>query len=175
MDDCLAVSHDARSLLDEIDNFFEMKAGSIGDPDMYLGGKLKEMVLPNGVTAWAMSSSKYVQEATANVEKFINAEMDGHKLNKRAATPMPTGYDPVMDTSPELTGKLANFYQSQLGVLRWIVELGRVDIMTETSLLASQVACPREGHLVPYSICMRISRSSITPGWRLTRHTLNLT
>jgi hypothetical protein len=41
----------------------------------------------------------------------------------------------------------ANFCQSQIGVLRWMVELGRYDIITETSLLASQTAMPKEGHL----------------------------
>ena len=52
-----------------------------------------------------------------------------------------------MDTSPELEGELASYYQSQIGILRWIVELGRVDIITEVSMLSSQLALPREGHL----------------------------
>ena len=43
--------------------------------------------------------------------------------------------------------KETSFYQSQIGVLRWMVELGRVDIITEVSMLASQLAAPREGHL----------------------------
>jgi hypothetical protein len=34
-----------------------------------------------------------------------------------------------------------------VGVLHWIVELGRVDIITEVSVLASYMAQPREGHL----------------------------
>jgi hypothetical protein len=36
---------------------------------------------------------------------------------------------------------------SQIGILRWCVELGRVDIITEVSMLASHLALPREGHL----------------------------
>ncbi|KAG7345428.1 plant transposon protein [Nitzschia inconspicua] len=34
-----------------------------------------------------------------------------------------------------------------IGVLRWIVELGRIDIITEVSSLASCLALPRKGHL----------------------------
>ena len=34
-----------------------------------------------------------------------------------------------------------------LGVLRWIVELGRVDICLECSMMSSHLALPREGHL----------------------------
>ena len=52
-----------------------------------------------------------------------------------------------MDTTDELDADLANYYQTQIGVLHWIVELGRVDIITEVSVLASHMALPREGHL----------------------------
>jgi len=40
VDDCLAIHHDAEGALLQIDKFFPMKAGSIGDPDIYLGSKL---------------------------------------------------------------------------------------------------------------------------------------
>ena len=36
---------------------------------------------------------------------------------------------------------------SLIGILRWTVELGRVDIAYEVSMLSSYVANPREGHL----------------------------
>jgi hypothetical protein len=35
-----------------------------------------------------------------------------------------------------------------LGILRWAVELGRVDITTEVFMLSSHLALPRDGHLV---------------------------
>jgi N-acyl-L-homoserine lactone synthetase len=39
-------------------------------------------------------------------------------------------------------------YQLLIGILRWAVELGHVDIITEVSmLLSSHLALPREGHL----------------------------
>jgi hypothetical protein len=41
----------------------------------------------------------------------------------------------------------ANFYQSQIGVLRWCAELGRIDIITEVSMLSTYLCLPREGHL----------------------------
>jgi hypothetical protein len=42
---------------------------------------------------------------------------------------------------------MCSYYQSQIGILRWMVELGRIDIITEVSELASHLASPREGHL----------------------------
>ena len=44
-----------------------------------------------------------------------------------------------MDVSPELGHEDASFYQSQIGVLRWMVEMGRIDIITEVLLLASHL------------------------------------
>jgi len=63
VDDALCVHHDGQTASEELDYFFKMKDQSIGDPEMYLGAKIKKMVLPNGVEAWAMSPSKYVQNA----------------------------------------------------------------------------------------------------------------
>ena len=71
VDDCLAISHDAMSVLKQLDNFFLMKPGSIGDPDNYLRVKLREVTLSNGVTCWSMSSAKYVKDAIRNVKEYI--------------------------------------------------------------------------------------------------------
>jgi hypothetical protein len=40
-----------------------------------------------------------------------------------------------------------NFYQSQIGILRWYVELGLIDIITEVSMLSTYLCFPREVHL----------------------------
>ena len=55
VDDVMAIHHDGVSALKEIDKFFKMKPGSICNPDVYLGAKLRKYTLPNGVVAWAMS------------------------------------------------------------------------------------------------------------------------
>jgi ribosomal protein L31E len=147
VDDCLCINHDAERALQEIDKYFPMKAGSIGDPDIYLGAKLRKVRLTNGVEAWAMSPSKYVKDAVANAEIYLAENFGGRKLLKRASAPWPTDYVAELDTSKELNSTLASYYQSQIGVLHWMVELGRVDIITEVSTLASYMALPREGHL----------------------------
>ena len=52
-----------------------------------------------------------------------------------------------MEKTPALEQDLASWYQSLIGILRWMVEIGRVDIITELSMMASHIAMPREGHL----------------------------
>ena len=60
---------------------------------------------------------------------------------------MSSTYAPELDTTPVLVPSDAAYYQSLIGVLRWIVELGRCDICLEVSMLSSYLAQPREGHL----------------------------
>jgi len=144
-DDILAISHRPNEIMKLIDGYFPMKPSSIGTPDIYLGGQLSKVTMPNGVIAWSMASSKYVQNAVTNVEDWLAKH--NMKLSTRAPSPMTNGYRPELDVTKELDPERANYYQSQIGVLRWAVELGRIDIITEVSMLASHLAMPREGHL----------------------------
>jgi hypothetical protein len=61
-------------------------------------------------------------------------------LRKKTPRPMETNYRPELDVSPILSPERANYCQSQLGILRWIVELRRIDIATEASMLAAHNA-----------------------------------
>ena len=40
----------------------------------------------------------------------------------------------------------ASYFHSLIGVLRWIVELGRIDINVEALMLSLHLLLPREGH-----------------------------
>jgi len=41
----------------------------------------------------------------------------------------------------------ANYFQSLIGILRWAIELGWIDIHIDVALLSSYLAEPRLGHL----------------------------
>jgi hypothetical protein len=148
-DDALSIGVEAESILrKEIGTYFELKEKSIGPPKLYLGGHLSLVELDNGVQAWAFSSSQYVRAAVQNVEDFIaKDETKRWKLSNKAETPLRTSYRPELDVTPELSPQEAVYYQSLIGILRWIVELGRVDICLEVSMSSSNLALPREGHL----------------------------
>ena len=97
---------------------------------------------------WPLSSSQYVQAAVKNVEAWLSKEENSRwKLPRKATTPISPTYRPELDVSPELDSRNASYYQSLIGVLRWMVELGRVDICLEVSMMSSHLALPREGHL----------------------------
>ena len=50
-------------------------------------------------------------------------------------------------TTSELGPIEATHYQSLIGILHWIIELGRVDICLEVSMMSSHLTLPRVGHL----------------------------
>ena len=145
-DDILVISENPKETLLRLGKYFPLKKGSLGTPDTYLGAKVSKMTLPNGVSSWGLSSSQYCQEAVRNVEKYLSDRGDAG-LSAKATAPMTNGYRPEIDMSDELCPERATYYQSVIGVLRWTIELGRVDIITEVSMLSSHLALPREGHL----------------------------
>ena len=71
-----------------------------------------------------MSSSKYVQDTVSNVEDYLHTSIHSHTLPKKVYVPWLTNYCAELDISRELDSKQANFYQMQIGVLYWIIELG---------------------------------------------------
>lgn len=146
VDDLLVVSERAESVIrKEIGKYFELKEASIGMPDIYLGGKVSKVELSNGVKAYTFSPSQYVKSAVSNVESHLKKL--GQSLPARATTPLKSGYRPEIDVSDELSDADAAYYQSLIGILRWMVELGRVDITCEVSMMSSHMALPRIGHL----------------------------
>jgi hypothetical protein len=70
------------------------------------------------MVTWGMSSRKYVQYAVQNVKEYMTALLGDQILVKKAYGPFAGGYKPELDESPELDLTRANFYQSQIGILR---------------------------------------------------------
>ncbi len=60
---------------------------------------------------------------------------------------MPMSYLPELDITLLLQDDEVHFFQSQISILRWIVELGRLDIYINVALLSSYLTAPRKGHL----------------------------
>ena len=59
-------------------------------------------------------------------------------------------YKPEVDDTAKLNLSEIRFYQEFIGILRWAVELGWIDIQFEVSMVSSYMASPRIGHLETY-------------------------
>ena len=71
VDDILCVHYNPVSVLNLINGYMPLKPSSVGDPDIYLGAKLKMTQLDNGIWAWGLSPSKYVAQAVKNCAKHL--------------------------------------------------------------------------------------------------------
>jgi len=146
VDDVLAVSHEPRKIMEFLQTRYTLKNNKVEEPTEYLGTEIrKHNISGDDTPKWGMSSDLYVKRAIADVETELNKV--GQGLKKKVTTPFSTEYRPELDVTPELPARQASYFQGLIGVLRWIIELGRVDIMTPVSLLSRYLALPREGHL----------------------------
>ena len=126
----------------------------VGILTKFLGSNIQKWsyVHENGLTRyyWVLGSETYVKKACIIAE----SQMKSHNLQypslrrHRYNTPFSSLlYRPELDASLFFSPQLTSLYQNMLGVLRWIVVLGRIDIQHETSLLSQYLVQPREGHL----------------------------
>ena len=93
---------------------------------------------------------EYVTNAIQNLEDTL--ARDGAQLLKifvkRAGErTFPSKHCPELDVSPVIDDTLMSRYLQLIGVLRWEIELGRVDIMMKVIVLSQHQFQPREGHL----------------------------
>ena len=89
VDDIMVIHHDVRPVLDLVDKYMKLKESSVGDPDIYLGAKIRKTKTPNGVYAWEISPSKYVQEAVKNCEDYLKKTYpNDYELIKNALNPI---------------------------------------------------------------------------------------
>ena len=68
-------------------------------------------------------------------------------MPSKAEAPLMTSNRPELDVLSELTSRDSAYYQSLIGILRCIEELGRINICLDISMMSSHLAMPRKGHL----------------------------
>ena len=146
-DDILVVLDKPKGVLTQLDQHFLLKRDSIKEPDLYLGSQVSKHRFGDDPSRvyWSLGSDKYIKDAVRQVKEWLK-DRNG-VLKSKAPSVFPSGYRPELDASDYCTEEDASFYHSHIGILRWAVELGRIDITTEVSMLAAFLAAPRVGHL----------------------------
>ncbi len=159
VDDILAISHKARTVIDEVTSYYKAKEGSIKEPDLYLGANISKIQTQDGREVWASSPRAYVKSAIQVVEQLFEEDGEGYVLKSNVKNPLPSGYKPELDITDELGAELASRYLQLIGIARWAVELGRIDIFLEVSTLSQYQANPRIGHLEALYHCFAYMKS----------------
>jgi hypothetical protein len=93
-----------------------------------------------------MLANLYLKQAIAEVEQRwgnITKLFPKQTLD----VPIQQGSHPELDTTKFLCDDDTQVYQSYIGILRWAVELDRIDLAHSAGAMARFSAAPHEGHL----------------------------
>ena len=102
----------------------------------------------DGSIAWSLSCHDYLPNAIKQVQTELKQKDLSLKEFRTGLRPYPASYMPELDVTPPLDEEGMNRFQQLIGILRWSIELGRIDILTEASCLSQHLAEPRDGHLI---------------------------
>ena len=136
VDDFCIFSKKPQPIMDQIKSIFTVK--SEGPPEYYLGNDYRK----DRKGRWNIGCRTYIKEGIARVEKLLDMSLSKHD------TPMTQGDHPELDDSVLLDDDDHTKYQMLIGMLNWIVTIGRIDIAFAVTSLSRFVASPRHGHLL---------------------------
>jgi Reverse transcriptase (RNA-dependent DNA polymerase) len=149
VDDVAVTMENPQKFMDELALRFTLKEGSVQEPTLYLGADVLKWYIAEseepGKVRWALASTKYTKRAIADLEVELDAI--GKRLPTKVTTPLAGSYRPELDQTTELNAERQNYFQGLIGVLRWICELGRLDILMPVSMLSRYLVAARSGHM----------------------------
>ena len=151
VDDILSIDTNPKEAIDRIGQYFKVKDNSVEFPKMYLGANVRRWIVQDDdgldINTFALGSQSYVKEAIRTIEERM-LEYGMKYPRRKCKTPFSSAtYRPELETSPFANAEYTNFYQNLVGIMRWLCELGRVDILLECSLLSQFMVQPRMGHI----------------------------
>ena len=140
VDDFKIVAKDPECWMEMIQGTFLVKES--GERDCYLGNNYEYHSREN---IWTVGSKTFALDSIRCVESEFGITLPKYK------TPLPTsdgeGGHPETDSSPLLDTAGHRQYQHLLGMLQWLVTIGRPDLCNAVASLNRFCACPREHHL----------------------------
>jgi hypothetical protein len=85
----------------------------------------------------------YIQIAVSNLENWMKETI--YKLQRE--TLMVKNYWPELDVSPVQEAELSKYEQSFISLLGWVVEIRKIEIIMEVSMLAAHMVMQGAGYL----------------------------
>jgi hypothetical protein len=142
VDNILIILHEAVKQIDALKQVFTFKTESVGPPTRYLGADVLKVQTASGEACWGMSSNTYVKLAVGIVRELLKNDGEGKGLKTTARQPLPTSYKPETNVSKELDGDGISQYLQLIGMLRWAIKLGCIDIDLEVVMMALYSVLP---------------------------------
>ncbi len=137
VDDLTIVGKDNKSIIDALLNDYNFKLKGTGSISFLLGCDFFRD--DDGVLCYA--PRKYIEKMLDNYQRIFG------QMPKKATSPLVKGDHPELDSSDLLDFEDIKIYQSLIGAMQWVIQIGRWDITTAVMTLSRFRAAPRQGHL----------------------------
>jgi len=108
---------------------------SIGPQDRYLGSNTERVQTRDGAVVWSLNCYDYLNNAVQQIRDELKEKNMSLSHFETGLCPYPSSYRPEVDATPIVIEEMTNRFQQLIGILRWSIELGRIDILTEVSCL----------------------------------------
>ena len=86
-------------------------------------------------------------------------------LKSTATSALPSGCKPELDATNRLDNETTMLCMQLIGILRWLIDLGRIDICVEVSMMSSYNCMPRVTPL--YAVLHIFSYLQANLDWKL--------
>ena len=148
VNDVFAVIHSPEIIMKDIGLTLDIKDNKYGPPTAYLGANVRPFHMSDGKYLWSIKCDYYVVAAVQTIKDLLSEDKRELKSGKRPQKgPLPHVYKPDPDITDECDAKHMSRYHKLIGILRWSVELGSIDIHIEVVLLSQYQELPQGGHL----------------------------
>ena len=138
VDDLLIISRNPQPIVDDLRDKYKFKLKGTGPIDFYLGCNFFRDDEGN----LCYQPRQYIEKMLDNYKRLF----DG-KEPKKAVSPLVKNDHPELDDSELLDLEGIKIYQSLIGALQWVIQIGRWDVATAVMSLSRFRAAPRIGHL----------------------------
>jgi hypothetical protein len=137
VDDLMILSKDPDVIIKALTEEHKFKLKGTGPTSFHLGCDFfrdEDKVL-------CYAPKKYIEKILENYRRLFGT------WPKPAASPLVKNDHPELDESDLLNEDDQKIYQSMIGALQWVIQIGRFDITTAVMTMSRFRAMPRQGHL----------------------------
>lgn len=137
VDDLMILSRDPQGIIDSLEKEHNFKLKGTGPVSFHLGCDF----LRDDEGVLCLQPKKYIEKMEDNYQRIFGTKP------KPATSPLVKGDHPELDTSELLDDEKTKLYQSLIGALQWVIQIGRFDVAPAVMTMSRFRAMPREGHL----------------------------
>lgn len=137
VDDLIIVSRNASDITKTLETTHSFKLKGTGPISFHLGCDFYRE--EDGTLCYA--PRKYIDKILDNYTRIFGS------MPRPAASPLFPNDHPELDTSDLLDFEMTKIYQSLIGSLQWVIQIGRFDITTHVMTMSRFRAAPRHGHM----------------------------